>query len=261
MTTKSIALLVLLGCSAVAFGQESDRGKRPDVPGNIAIDLGFNRLMENPNDLEYGFWGSRTVNVYYQYHIRIGQSKFSFHPGIGLGMERFKLHGFKDYYPSDTVQRGVPTLIYDGTGNTVFAEALHVVYDDDSLAQPNWSGTYETKKSMLTMNYLDIPVEFRYSLKPDDPARSVKFAVGGRVGYLIGAHTKLKYKENSDTKTLKNAQRFNLSPIRYSAYAKIYIGNFSFFGYYNFNPLFENGKGPQQTKTNSYTVGISLSGF
>jgi hypothetical protein len=37
-----------------------------------------------------GLWGSRTVNVYYQYPIRFGRTKFSFNPGIGLSMERWK---------------------------------------------------------------------------------------------------------------------------------------------------------------------------
>lgn len=261
MIKKSVALFLLLVSSAAAFSQEAEPGKRPDIPGNFALDFGFNRLLDEPNDLEYGFWGSRTANIYYQYHIRIGQSKFSFHPGIGLGMERFKLQGFKDFLPSDTIQRNVPTLIYDGEGNTILAEAVRVIYDGDSLGQPDWSNSYTTKKSMLVLNYLDIPVEFRFSVNPDDPARSFKVALGGRIGYLIGAKTKLKYEENGNTKKLKNEQRFNLNPFRYSAYTRIYLGNFSLFGYYNFSPMFKEGKGPMQTNTTSYTVGISLSGL
>jgi hypothetical protein len=40
--------------------------------------------MDKPNELKYGLWGSRTLNLYYQYDMRIGKSKFSFHPGVGL---------------------------------------------------------------------------------------------------------------------------------------------------------------------------------
>jgi len=261
MINRQAALLFLVTITSTAFAQGTDDGKRPDVPGHIALDFGFNRLIDEPNDLDYAFWGSRTINLYYQYDLRFGGSKFSFHPGIGLGMERYKLLAFKDFLPNDTIQRGVPTLLYDADGNTVFREAAHYIYDADTLNQPDRSGTYATKKSMLALNYLDIPVEFRYTLNPDDPSRSFKVAIGGRVGYLLGAHTKLKYKENGELKKLKNNQDFNLNPIRYGAYMKVYIGRFSFFGYYNVSPLFEEGKGPLQTKATSYTVGISLASF
>lgn len=261
MIKKSAILFLLVAAASAAVAQESKSGRRPDMPGNFVIDFGFNRLVEEPNELKYGFWGSRTANVYYLYDIRIGQSKFSLHPGIGLGMERYKFQRFKEFLPSDTIQRNVPTLGYDAEGNTRFIEAVRTIYDGDTLGQPNWSGSYSTKKSMLVMNYLDIPLEVRYSLNPDDPSRSVKFALGGRVGYLLGSHTKLKYEEDGDTKKIKNKQRYNLNPFRYSAYARFYIGNFSFFGYYNFSPVFKDDTGPMQTKTTSYTVGISISGL
>src|SRR5688500_14597346 len=88
----SVALLLLLGYGAVAQSTETPKKSgRPDIPGTFVLELGLNRLTERPNKLKYGFWGSRTLNVYYQYDMRIAKSKFSFHPGIGFGMERFKL--------------------------------------------------------------------------------------------------------------------------------------------------------------------------
>ena len=114
---------------------------------------------------------------------------------------------------------------------------------------------------MLAMNYLDVPMEVRFNSNPDDPARSFKVAIGGRVGYLIKAHTKIKYKEDGDLKKVKNHQDFNLSKVRYSAYLRIYMGNFNIFGYYNLNPMFEDKKGPGLTKAQSFTVGISLASF
>src|SRR5690606_30868686 len=85
--------------------------------------------------------------------------------------------------------------------------------------------------------------EIRYSTKPDDPARSFKISVGGRIGYMYDSFTKIKYKENSEVKQLKNKQDFNLTKFRYGLTARIGVGNFSLFGYYNLTPLFEEGKG------------------
>jgi hypothetical protein len=266
MIKKISSLALLIAISTAVMGQSAEKTKkygRPDIPGTFVMDLGFNRLTEKPNDLKYGLWGSRTLNVYYYYDMRIGTSKFSFHPGIGFGMERFKLISSTYVLPGDTItrKRTSPTLIFDDAGNTTFMDAGRVIYDGDTLGGPDFSNSYRTKKSMLVMNYLDIPVELRFSLRPDDPGRSFKIAIGGRVGYLLGSHTKIKYKEDGDMKKFKDKQNFNLSPFRYSAYMRIYFGNFNIFGYYNLNPVFQDGKGPMQTKAASYTIGVSLASF
>jgi hypothetical protein len=159
MIKKIASLLVLIAFSAAVVAQSTEKTKkygRPDIPGTFLIDLGFNRLTDKPNELKYGFWGSRTMNVYYQYDMRIGNSKFSFHPGIGLGMERFKLLRSKHYtyLPTDTLTRvrTSPTLAYDTDGNTIFMDAARVIYDGDTLGGPNYSSSYRTKKSMMVMN-------------------------------------------------------------------------------------------------------------
>lgn len=247
-------LLAIL--STAIFAQEiakTSKG-RPNIPGTLQLDLGINRLIDPPNDLKIGLWGSRTLNVYYFYDIRIGQSKFSVHPGVGFAFERYKLQEFDKRWSLDTVRRSTPTLSVNSAGNTFLQQSARVVYGAaDTVSAIN--------KSMLITNYLDVPLEFRFTTNPDDPSRSFKVSIGGRVGYLFGAHTKLKFKEDGETKKLKDMQNFNLSPLRYSATLRMGIGNFSWFAHYNLNPLFEKDKGPEATKTNNYTIGISLSGF
>lgn len=252
----SIAILVTLAYGAIAQTTEPATKKtaRPDIPGTFTLELGVNRMTEQADKLKHGLWGSRTLNVYYQYDMQIAKSKFSFHPGIGFGMERFKLL-------SASLGKTNPTLTYDANGNTIFVPSANYIYDGDTLGQIDLSGSYRTKKSMLAMNFIDIPVELRFSTNPDDPARSFKIGVGGRVGYLINAHTKIRYREDGEIKKLKDQQDFNLSRFRYGVFMKVYIGNFNFFGYYNLNPLFESNKGPAQTKAQIYTIGISLSSF
>jgi hypothetical protein len=264
MTKKfaSLDLIILMACSAIAQSNEpAKKTGRPDIPGTFTLELGINRLTEKPNELKYGFWGSRSLNVYYQYDMRIGKSKFSFHPGIGLGMERLKFVNSRQYFSNDTISLSNPTLMFDNAGNTMFVDAGHFIYDGDTLGQIDLSGSFRAKKSMLSMNYLDIPVELRFSTKPDDPARSFKIAIGGRAGYLLNAHTKIKYREDGEVKKLKTYQAYNLSRFRYGVYMKVYLGNFALFGYYNLNTLFEDKKGPAQTQAQTYTIGISLASF
>lgn len=264
MTRKFASFIILSLLATAAFGQNTEpvkKTKRPDIPGTFVVELGVNRLTKDPNSIKYGLWGSRTANVFYQYDMRILKSKFSFHPGIGLSMERFKLMSYVETFGDNDVRLNNPTLMYDPAGNTRFVDFSHYLYDADSLDQPNWSSSLSTKKSMMTMSFLDVPLELRFSTKPEDPARSFKIAIGGRVGYLLNASTKVRYKENGDIKKLQNHQDFNLTRLRYGAHMKIFIGNFALFGYYNLTPLFKENKGPEGTDAQTYTVGIALHSF
>ena len=90
---------------------------------------------------------------------------------------------------------------------------------------------------------------------------------------MYDAFTKIKYEEYGDVKKLKSKEDFNLNRIRYGLSARIGIGNFSLFGYYNLTPLFKDGKGisdisgtpPNTTAVkndfNTMTIGISLASF
>ncbi len=249
MRYKIPSLIFLTIFSLAAFAQTETPKKmsrRPDIPGTFALEFGFNRDMSAPDQFSLGFFGSRTVNLYYQYDFRILNSSFSFVPGIGLSLERFKFGNES-------------TLGYDPN-------------DPESIVMltPNDTGLPGVKKSQLITNYIDVPLEIRYSTKPDDPARSFKISVGGRIGYMYDSFTKIKYKDDSELKKLKNKEDFNLTKIRYGLTARIGVGNLSLFGYYNLTPLFEEGKGlsdiisAQPSVKNDFstlTIGISLASF
>ncbi|HEY9048736.1 MAG TPA: outer membrane beta-barrel protein [Ohtaekwangia sp.] len=241
---KFAALLFLSVLMIPAFGQEATtttttkRTGRPDIPGTFVLELGVNRASGAPSNFKTGFWGSRTLNVYYQYEMRILKSNFSFVPGVGFSLERYK---FTNKY----------TLDYNGS--TLL------------MVSPAQAGRDGTKKSQLITNYFEVPVEICFRSNPEDPARSFKASVGGRVGYLFDSFTKIKYSENGEVKKLKDKQDFNLTKFRYGAYVKVGVGNFSVFGYYNMTNLFKTGKGPTQdskvTDFNTMTIGISLASF
>jgi hypothetical protein len=255
---KQIGTFALLIFAFSAFGQAdpapaeqatppAKRYSRPDIPGIFTVEIGVNGSFDFPNKFDVGFWGSRTINLYYQYEMRLGKSKVSFVPGIGFSLERFK---FVNSY----------TLGYDS---------------DDSLKYiaPGNTGLSGIKKSQLITNYIEVPVELRYSSRPEDPSRSFKVSLGYRVGYLYEAYTKLKYTDNAETKKIKNIQAFHLNRFRPGPYIKIGVASVSLFGYYNLSSLFEPGRGPYddqqkfqgklipQQDFSTFTTGISFASF
>ena len=244
--TKKLTILLLfiaLGSAAVAQSTtvvtEKKKG-RPNIPGTFQLDLGFNFPSEKAG-FNTSFFGSSTVNIYYFYDMRIGKSKFSIHPGVGFGLERYKFNNFK-------------TLGYNAAQDTVF------------MVDSQFSNL---RKSKLITNYLDIPLELRFSTRPDDPNRSFKISLGFKVGVLFDSYTKQKYSDDGEKKKVKDKQNYNLNPIRYGAYFRIGGGNLSVFAYYNLSPLFKNGGFGQKQGTdpstpetiNNFMVGVSLATF
>jgi len=235
MTRIVFVLLLSLLMSVSVLAQTTKKVARPDIPGSFVFDFGFNRARLIPPNFKQGFWGSRTVNLYYQYPLRIARTKFSFVPGIGLSLERFKLVNNYTFGPVNP----------DGSFPLVAANTLY-------------PGIY---KSMIVTNYFELPVGFRFDTHPEDIARSLSVSLGGRVGLLFDGFTKVKYKQDGETKTIKDKQNHGLNPFRYGVYGRFGIGGFNFFTFYNLSPLFEKAKGPDATLMTTFTVGISINGF
>jgi len=235
-------LLILLPLSAISQSAETPKSSaRPDIPGTFTLELGANRPMSAPDNFKVALWGSRTFNLYYQYEMRILKSKISFVPGIGVSLERYKFrNGDILRFPANNRDSVILLSVAQHQLNTL-------------------------RKSQLITNYVEVPIELRYSTKPEDPSRSFKISIGGRVGYLYDAFTKIKYKDDGEFKQVKDKQNFNLNRFRYGVYTKIGFGNFALFGYYNLSPLFKEGEGfhnmGQPNDFNTFTAGISLSSF
>jgi hypothetical protein len=246
---KNSILFLLVLLAGVAFGQKASEPKKPNLPGIFLIDLGINQGIKPPSTFDQGFWGSRTVNIYYQYPIRIGRSKFSFNPGIGLSMERWK------FTNGATL---IDTVELDSYPNGATSAEQVEQYN---LLSPKRIYPQLAEKSMLVTNYIEMPIEFRFDTKPEDIGRSFNFAIGGRVGYLYDAFTKIKYDDRGEVVKIKYKLNHGVNPLRYGVYSRIGLGSVSFFGFLNLSDMFENNKGPLGTTMNSYTVGISVNGF
>lgn len=250
MKKNTITILFIL-FAAVAFGQKTAdlKKSKPDLPGLFLIDLGVNQGIGAPSTFNQGFWGSRTVNIYYHHPIQIAKSKFSFNPGIGLSMERWK---FKD---GATLIDTVELDSYPGGPESVDQVEQY------NLLSPTRIYPELASKSMLVTNYIEIPLEFRFDTKPEDLGRSLSFALGGRIGYLFDAFTKVKYDDRGEVVKVKYKLNHGVNPLRYGVYSRIGFGNIGLFGFVNLSELFEENKGPLGTTMNSYTVGISVNGF
>lgn len=242
--TKLTVLLFLVSLSVTTFGQTTEtksRVGRPDLPGIVTLEFGLNRGLDAPDRFDLGLFGSRSINIYYQYELRILNSRMSFVPGIGLSLERFKF-------------RNGDILTFPGDNRD---SVILVRMADHQITR--------LKKSQLITNYIDVPLELRYTSNPDDAARSFKISVGARVGYLYDAMTKIKFREDGELKQIKDKQNFNLNRLRYGVSAKVGFGNFALFGYYNLSPLFKEREGiynmGRPIDFNTFTVGISLASF
>ena len=206
-------------------------GAEPDLPGTLTVDFGLNFLNGAPDNMNLKFFRSKGVGLYYLYDVPIGESTFSFHPGLGVA--------FESYAFSQNV-----TVAY-----APGADSADIVALDDEI--------YETvDKSKLVTHYVDVPLEFRFYSKENQ--RGFMVAVGAKVGYLFSSYTKIKYEDGGDTRTNKLRQDFNLNRLRYGASARLGFRGFNLHGQYMFSDLFKSDGGPE---VNNYKVGLSIALF
>jgi hypothetical protein len=261
MTRRALALLILVLIAGSIKAQTTPKPKkpRPNIPGSFIVDFGFNATQGSPHLWKQSLFGSRTVNLYYQYPIRFGRSRFSFNPGIGLSLERFKWKN--------------PVILYNPTEANINSQ----IEKYEFILASSRFGTGTKKKIMLVNNYLEVPLEIRFDTKPEDVSRSFNIALGARGGWMYDSFMKVKYKQDGQTKKDKDKQDFGLTQLRYGVYTRIGIGGFNFFMFYNMTPLFQKNKGPYQdgtilqsgapqggntgTTMSTLTAGISLNGF
>ncbi|MEO5782995.1 MAG: outer membrane beta-barrel protein [Ginsengibacter sp.] len=119
------------------------------------------------------------------------------------------------------------------------------------------------KKYKLSLGYLEIPLELRYSSDPLNSSKSVKAAIGLKVGTLINAHTKGKDLQNKNNALLssytekENSKKY-FNGTRFMATARVGYGIFSLFGAYQLNSVLKDVAGAPMKL---YQVGITISGL
>jgi len=231
---------IILSLSTFFIVIISANAQRPNVPGDLIVDFGLSLLSDAPDNMDLRLLGSRAINVYYLYHISLGEeSNFSINPGLGFSTENFN-------FDNSVTLNYNPTI---GNEITPVFDYLGLEADD------------ELRKTKLTANYIDIPLEIRFHANKDNHDRGLTVAVGGRVGILFDSKTKIKYVEDGNTKKTKYKEQFGLNRFRYGLHGRVGLGALSVFYYQNLSTLF-NDDGPAGTEdTSSFMAGLSFTLF
>lgn len=105
---------------------------------------------------------------------------------------------------------------------------------------------YEYEKNKFVTTYLELPIEFRVITRGRSP---FKFAVGFRLGYLLGDHQKI-----IDTEGKRKLYNFNdITKWRYGVSTRIGVGKIQFCAFYSLTPLIEGAD-----HVIPFSVGIAL---
>ncbi len=150
------------------------------------------------------------------------------------------------------------------TDNMYFQKTYVGIKDaTPTLRFKNVTDTSHFKKYKLATAYLEAPVELRYRFNPGDDRRSVKIAIGAKIGTLVNAHVKgrdfvdkngsslLSYTQKENSKKFFNKNRLSLM-------ARFGYGHYSIFATYAVTPLFKEGFA---ATIRPLTIGLTLSGL
>lgn len=202
---------------------------------HLMIQLGSAMWQNKPDSIRTGGF-SRTFNVYLMMDFPFKTSpKLSVALGPGLATD----HVFLDEMTASIAENASTVRFRDLSDTTHF------------------------KKYKISTAFLELPIELRFSSNPDADGKSVKAAIGVKVGTMLAAWAKGKNLEDRNDNSVndylmkeKSKRFFNTN--RISATARLGYGHFTLFGSYSLTSLFKEGVGP---KLNAMSVGLTLSGL
>lgn len=225
------------------FAQDSLPPKKTKEPINLSgrsndhllVQLGYAGWAGKPDTINTGGF-SKSFNIYLMFDFPFKTNpKLSMAFGPGIASDHIK---FKKTYVG--IKETTPEIQFRDQADT-----------------------NHFKKTKLATAYLEAPVEFRYTADPVNSARSLKFAVGVKVGYLLNAHTRNKTLQNRSGGTLndyllKESSKKYFNTTRISGMARIGWGHWSLFGSYQITSLFKEGVAAE---IRPFSIGLTLSGL
>ncbi len=119
------------------------------------------------------------------------------------------------------------------------------------------------KKYKLTTAFLEVPLELRYTAHPEREMKSIKAAIGIKVGTVLNVHTKGKNLLDKNgagvnSYTAKETSKSYFNSTRLAATVRVGYGNFSLFGSYQLNNILKDGVGPDMKLMQ---IGLNFSGL
>lgn len=246
---KLYTLLLSFALLQASFAQDNSTspktpaGGRPNIPSDLSFEFGFNLLNNRPEDLKTKFFGSRSINVYYQYPVSIGgkSSGFTLNPGIGIGSDRYSFDKTSNLFNDPKI----------GPESSTFRPVSDVYGKDIKL-----------EKNLAKTTYLEVPIDFTYHVNKKNYSKGFRVSLGGRVGYLIDASTRIKYTESTGLKReVQDSQNFGFEKLRYGISLKAGSPGFYAWSYFGLNSLFQENKGPFKTEAAQISFGLAFKVF
>ena len=203
---------------------------------HFMFQIGYDNWAAKPDSIHIsGF--NRSANFYFMFDFPFKTDpRLSIGAGLGIGTSNIFFHQQQ--------------VMVAAQGNT-------------TLAFPDEENSNHFKKFKLVTTYLEVPLELRYCLDPENTNKSWKFAAGAKVGLMLSAYTKGKTWQNGAGQTLGNftekessKQYFNTTKLAFTG--RISKGFIGLFGQFQVNSLIKTSAGPN---VYPFSFGIVLSGL
>lgn len=244
---KKIALLtVVLFTFGLLSAQDSthvDRGDAKTInlskrPGDHLLlqfsTDGWRGMPDSIASHQKGF--SRGFNMYFMFDKVFKSSpKFSF--GIGVGVSTSNISFKKMDVQLNSTNPVLPFIAVDATDHF--------------------------KKYKVATSFLEVPLELRYTARPDHYNKSWKAALGVKLGTMVKAQTKGKTLVDNNNSTLNtytekiSSKRF-MNTTKFTATARAGYGVISLFAAYGLSNVFKDGVAHE---IKPFQIGLTLSGL
>ncbi len=176
--------------------------------------------------------------------------------------------GFHIYYdiPFGTSRADKPQASFAigaGMSWSNYYNNSYFVYDTAENTIPIKFDTVQYNKNKFVINYVEVPLEFRFRTKENGTGNRFKAAIGFKAGYVITNHTKFvgeDYRPNggNDEIKYKEYRVKNLSNLQFGPTLRLGYSKINLEAYYGLAPIFIDGKGPSG---NPLTIGVSFNPF
>lgn len=221
----TILLILSLTVSVALIGQKNQKTGKPIKKDNLLIDIHYASMFDKPTNVTFSYGYGASFQMFYDYQFKAKVLSGA----IGLGYAN-------DHYYNNSILTNSDTINGDYASFTPYSRL------DSSF----------TRNKYVT-NYFDIPIEIRFRSKPNYKGHSWKGAIGFRIGFRLGSHTKT-IDDNKDRHQFYNFS--NLRKQRYGLTARFGYGRLGLVGYYSLTTLFDDNKG--QTLS-PWSVGFTIS--
>ncbi|HAO46961.1 MAG TPA: outer membrane beta-barrel protein [Ferruginibacter sp.] len=237
---KKIVLLVLASVSVFSLSAQNKKkpiGFTSQTGDHFMLQLTTDHWIGTPDSISSHKKGlARGLNVYVMLDQRFkGDPRFSVAFGLGVGTSGMY---FKNM-------------------------SIDIKSKTNKLPFNNLDSLDRFKKYKLATAFLEVPIELRFSSNPERDNKSIKGAIGFKVGTLLNVHTKGKTLQDKNGKTLYNytaketAKPF-FNSTRIAATARVGYGNFSLVASYQLNNIFKDGVAAD---VKLFQVGLCISGL